>query len=153
MSERRARPLVLDTSVAVKFYLPEDGHEEALEILDAAGAGAVELLAPGTLLPEGFNALVQQRRRGLLDAEDEGEAWEKLLRAPVYTYATEDLIGRAAEIARETGVIVYDALFLALAEDAQTVVVTADGKLLKALESTPYARLARSLAPVDGLLR
>ncbi len=29
--------------------------------------------------------------------------------------------------------IVYDALFLAFAEDADTLVVTADGKLLKSL--------------------
>ena len=43
----------------------------------------------------------------------------------------------------ETGVIVYDALFLAFAEDGDTVVVTADGKLSsEALEGTPYAHLA-----------
>lgn len=40
------------------------------------------------------------------------------LRAPIYTYATEDLIGRAAEISNETGAIVYDTLFLALVEPA-----------------------------------
>lgn len=60
----------MDTSVVVKFYLPEDGHEEAVGLLDAAEAGAVELLAPGTLLPEGYNAITQQQRRGLLDLED-----------------------------------------------------------------------------------
>ena len=48
---------------------------------------------------------------------------------------------RAAEITLESGVIFYDALFLALAEDAGVVVVTADGKLLKSLEDTPYAHL------------
>jgi predicted nucleic acid-binding protein len=53
---------------------------------------------------------------------------------------------RAVELTFETGVIVYDALFVALAEDADTPVVTADGKLLKALEDTPYARLAYPLA-------
>lgn len=152
MSERRARPLVVDTSVALKFYLPEEGHEEAVELLEAAEAGAVELLAPGTILPEGFNAIAQQRRRGLLDEEDAAGAWEKLLAAPVYTYATEDLIERAAEIANETGVIVYDALFLALAEEAQTVMVTADGKLLRTLNGTRYASLARPLEVVGSLL-
>ncbi len=153
MAEKRPRPLVVDTSVALKFYLPEEGHEEAVGLLEAAEDGAAELLAPGTILPEGFNAIAQQRRRGLLDEEDATGAWEKLLAAPVYTYATEDLIERAAEIANETGVIVYDALFLALAEDAETVMVTADGKLLRALKSTRYAPLATSLERANDLLR
>lgn len=153
MVEKRARRLVLDTSVALKFYLPEEGHEEAVELLVAAETGAAELLAPGTILPEGFNAVAQQRRRGWLDEEDAEGAWENLLGAPFYTYAVEDLIERAAEIANEAGVIVYDALFLALAEDAQTVMVTADDKLLQALKDKRYASLAVSLESVGNFLR
>lgn len=152
MAEKRARRLVLDTSVALKFYLPEEGHEEAVGLLEAAEAGAAELLAPGTILPEGFNAIAQQRRRGWLDEEDAEGVWEKLLHTPFYAYAVEDLTERAAEIANETGAIVYDALFLALAEDAQTVMVTADGKLLRALDGTRYASLARPLDGVGSLL-
>lgn len=145
--------MVVDTSVALKFYLPEEGHEEAVRLLEAEESGAAVLLAPGTILPEGFNAIAQQRRRGLLDAEDAGEAWEKLLHAPIYTYATEDLIERAAEIARETGAIIYDTLFLAIAEDAQSVAVTSDGRLLKTLEGTRYAPLASSLERAENLLQ
>ena len=139
--------------MALKFYLPEEGHEEAVRLLDAEEGGAAELLAPGTILAEGFNAIAWRQKRGLLDAEDAREAWEKLLHAPIYTYATEDLIERAVEISKETGAIVYDALFLALAEDAHTVMVTADGKLLKSLENTGYASLAVPLEGVGSLLR
>jgi predicted nucleic acid-binding protein len=152
LSEKRAKSLVLDTSVALKFYLPEEEHEEAVGLLEAAEAGAAELLAPGTILPEGFNAIAQQRRRGLLDEEDATGAWEKLLAAPVYTYAVEDLIERAAAIANETGAIIYDALFIALAEDSQTTVITADDKLLKTLKGTEYASLARSLREIGSLI-
>jgi predicted nucleic acid-binding protein len=153
LREKRSRPLVVDTSVALKFYLPEEGHEQAVRLLGAAEAGATELLAPGTILPEGYNAISQQRRRGWLDEDDAIGVWEKLLAAPVYTYAVEDLIERAAEIANETGTIIYDTLFLALAEDAQTVMVTADGRLLRALEGTRYASLASSLEKISSLLR
>jgi predicted nucleic acid-binding protein len=59
---------------------------------------------------------------------------------------------RAAEIALQTRVIIYDALFLALAENSETVVVTADGKLLKALEGTAHARLAHPLVDVGSLV-
>jgi predicted nucleic acid-binding protein len=48
--------LVLDTSVAVKWYLPEELHDEAISLLRRAEAGDVELLAPGTVQPELFNA-------------------------------------------------------------------------------------------------
>ena len=138
--------------MALKFYLPEEGHDEAVRLLDAEEAGAAVLLAPGTILPEGFNAIAWQQRRDLLDAEDAGEAWDKLLHAPIYTYATEDLVERAAEMAKETNAIVYDTLFLALAEDAQTVMVTADGRLLRTLEGSRYASLAASLGRADSLI-
>lgn len=59
---------------------------------------------------------------------------------------------RAVDIAFETNVIIYDALFLALAEDAETVVITADDRLLKALEGTAYSDLARRLTAADSLL-
>lgn len=60
---------------------------------------------------------------------------------------------RATELVLETGGIICDALFLALAEYAGTVMVTADDKLLRALEGTGYADLARSLTGIDSLLR
>ena len=77
----------------------------------------------------------------------------KLLHAPIHTYATEDLIERAAETAKEPSVIVHDALLLALAEDARTVMVTADGRLLKKPGGSRYASPAVPLGGVGGLLR
>lgn len=64
----------------------------------------------------------------------------------------QDLADGAVEIALSSGVVVYDALFLALAEDLQTIVVTDDRKLLKALEGTPYARLAHPLPEIGALI-
>lgn len=43
--------LVVDASVALKWFLPEPGHEAALAILDADDAGQ-PLLAPDWLLVE-----------------------------------------------------------------------------------------------------
>lgn len=59
---------------------------------------------------------------------------------------------RAAEIAHESAVIVYDALFLVLAEEVGMVMVTADGTLLRSLEGTSYARLAHPLTGLDSLI-
>ena len=42
-------PLVLDTSVAVKFYVPEEGYEQARELLAVVEDGGTKLLAPSTI--------------------------------------------------------------------------------------------------------
>jgi predicted nucleic acid-binding protein len=145
--------LVLDTSVAVKFYVPEELREEALEVLAAAEAGYLELVAPATLQPEFLNALWWKHRRGELSREEVKNSWERLIAdRPASLYAPEDLMPRAAEITLESGVIVYDALFLALAEDMGAVVVTADGKLLMSLEDTSYAHLGHPLADARSLI-
>lgn len=71
---------------------------------------------------------------------------------PATLYAPEDLMPRAVEIVLETRTIIYDALFLALAEDFDTTVVTADVKLLRAVEGTALAHLAHPLADLRGLI-
>lgn len=147
------RTLVLDTSVAVKFYVPEELREEALGVLAAAESGRLELVAPGTLQPEFFNALWWKHRRGELSREEVREGWEQLVAdRPASLYAPADLMARAAEITLESDVIVYDALFLALAEDAGTLVATADDRLLKVLEGTSYAHLAHPLSDAGSLI-
>jgi predicted nucleic acid-binding protein len=150
---RQPRALVLDTSVAVKWHLEEEHSHEAARLLDAAGAEISELLAPSTLQPEFFNTLWQRRRRGELEPEEVRQVWSDFLAGePVTLYDPADLMPRATELVLDTGVIIYDALFLVLAEHAGTVMVTADDKLLRALEGTGYADLARSLAGIDSLL-
>ncbi len=153
MTERASRLLVLDTSVAVKWYLTEELDDQAARLLEAAESGAVGFSAPSTIQPEFFNALWQRRRRGELTLEEVRQVWGGFVSAdPATLYAPEDLMPRATEIVLESGVIIYDALFLALAEDSGTVMVTADTQLLNGLEGTSHARLAHSLADVASLI-
>lgn len=151
-SPEQPRPFVLDTSVAVKWYLPEELHDQAIGLLRRAEAGGVELSAPGTIQPEFFNALWWHHRREDLPLDRVRASWEGFAMDPVVLYASEDLMPRAAEIALETGMIIYDSLFLALAENSETIVITADSRLLKALEGTARARLAHPLADVGSLV-
>lgn len=152
MTEAESLRLVVDTSVAVKWYLPEELGAEAVLLLDKSGAGEVELISPATVQPEFFNALWQQHRRENLPVEELQASWEAFSTESVTLYAPEDLMPRAAEITLETEAIVYDTLFLALAEDTNTVVITADDKLLQRLENTGFARFALHLASVERIL-
>lgn len=117
------------------------------------GAGEAELLAPSTIGPEVFNALFQQRRRGNLSLEEVRDFFASFEEAPVSLFEIDSLVSRACGVSLETGAIVYDALFLALAEETDTVMVTADDKLLRTLKGTPYAHLAHGLANLDALFR
>ena len=153
MTERPSRRLILDTSVAVKWYLTEELDDQAARLLEAAESGMVEFSAPSTILPELFNALWQRRRRGELTLEEVNQVWRGFVSAdPTTLYAPEDLMPRATEIVFESGVIIYDALFLALAEYSGAVMITADKRLLNLLEGTPYAHLAHSLVDVGSLI-
>jgi predicted nucleic acid-binding protein len=96
LSEREgSRELVLDTSVAVKFHVPEEQHEEAITLRTAFGEGRVDLLAPGTILPEAFNAFWQLYRRGELSREEVREGWILVSTLPLSLYAPEDLMPRS----------------------------------------------------------
>lgn len=133
--------------------MPEEEHEEAATLLRHAELEEITLLAPSTIYPEFFNALWQQHRREGLPLEEMRLSWEQFSTDPVFLYTLEDLMHRATEIAFDSGAIIYDALFLALAEGAETVMITSDYKLLKAVKETEYSSLARSLREIEGLLR
>lgn len=123
-----------------------------MELLKHAESEEVRLLAPSTIYLEFFNALWQQHRREGLPLQDVRLSWEQFVIDPVFPYAPEELMHRAAEIALDSGAIIYDALFLALAENAETAMITADYKLLNTVKGTDYAILIRPLSEVDSLL-
>ncbi len=138
--------------MALKAYLEEDLAEEALRVLQAGRDGSAELLAPALILPEFRHALTKRNRRGELSSSEVQEIWERFGDYPLDFFEIEPLVPRAAEISGETGCTVYDAIFVALAESEGIVVLTADRKLIKALDGTPFASLLWSLDEVGELL-
>ena len=55
--------IVVDGSVAAKWYFAEPGHEAADRVLEARIAGEHELLAPDLIVPEFVNVLWKRVRR------------------------------------------------------------------------------------------
>ncbi len=150
--------LVVDTGVAAKWYLNEDLEEEAARLLDAGERGEARLVAPDPIAAEFFNVLWQHHvghrgRARPLSLEEVNDYWREFLGAPMELFRAAPLTRRAAEIVFDTGVIVYDALFLALAEFGEAVLITADERtILKRIEGTPYEPLGTRLAGVDAHL-
>lgn len=138
--------------MALKVYLEEDLSEEAQQVLDAGRDGTAELLAPVLILLEVRHALTRRVRREEITSSDAQDMWESFGDWPLDFFELGPLVPRAAEISGETGCTVYDAIFVTLAESEGIVVLTADDKLVKTLDSTPFASLLWSLDKVVELL-
>lgn len=118
---------VIDVSVALKWCLPEDGHEAALALLEADDGEP--LLAPDWLLVEAANALWKQWRRGLIEPEPIDAILGMLAEALTLVDAR-GLVPRAAAIARAIDHPVYDCLYLAAAEAHGATLVSDDRALV-----------------------
>lgn len=123
--------LVVDSSVAVKWYIEEEGSDRAESLLQRDA----RLVAPDLLLPEIGNVL--WKRRGDLPREDVGAIVSALITAcPVTLYPSAALLQGAVAIAYAYDRSVYDSLYLALAAGQNCAFVTADERLSNALSGT-----------------
>jgi predicted nucleic acid-binding protein len=121
------RFVVVDASVAVKWYVNEVGSEQAIALLDEDD---LLFLAPDIFLAEVVNALLRQRREGQLDDQALDKALSDIHFSAPELVSTNRLMGRAAGLARALAHPIYDCLYLALAERWDTVLVTADGEFV-----------------------
>jgi predicted nucleic acid-binding protein len=117
--------VVVDASVAVKWFLPEELASEARQLL----APEYQLLAPDLLWPELGNALWKKHRRREVDQRTATRLFQDLFRVPIEYHASRQLATPALELAIRHGVTVYDALYLALAVGSGCRLVTADRRL------------------------
>jgi predicted nucleic acid-binding protein len=130
--------IVVDANVAVKWYLPEEGEEEAFEVFEAGASGETTLIAPDMILPEVGNVFWLRHRRGHISRTRVQEAWGSFRNAGISLRESGPLMSFALEIALDTGCAVYDALYVALAEAEDAKLITADRKLVRTLEGTPF---------------
>lgn len=143
-----SRPLVVDTSVAVKWFLDEPYASRALDVRRALEQGTYRLVIPDLALAEFANTIWKQVRRHGLEASH-GELWvAAFLALPMDVVPSHAVLVPAFRIACTVGRAVYDALFLALSEEAGADMVTADEQLYQAAHAQ-FPRL-RWLASWDG---
>jgi len=134
--------LVVDTSVAIKWLVEEDLHEEARHLL----AGDDLFFAPDFLAIEMANVAWKKVQRREIDAAQAREiALSHQDGEPTLVPST-PLIERAIQIALALGHPVYDCLYLACAESVEGKLITADERLCRAVEGSAYGALVQPLA-------
>ena len=142
-SGRRATPVdaVLDASALVRGLVQVDLDDAAVEWIEATARGDVQGMAPDIVYLEVANAFSVQVRSARMDLAGARLALRVLLELPLRTISGRSVAHEALLTATELRVSVYDACYLALAETANAVLVTADRRL---------ADVARRSALVPG---
>ena len=138
--------LAVDAGVACKWLVEEAGSTEAAKLL----AGNEELIAPDLVIPEVCNALRKKSRAGLIAAAQARELVEGIAEFFDALVPSARLAARSFAIAETLDHPVYDCFYLALAEHADTQLVTADARLLNRLAETTWAQRATSIYDADG---
>ena len=129
--------LVVDASIAVKWFLPEAHAVRARRIL----RGRRTLLAPDLIWAEVGNTLWKKLGRAEITDEEAQALLRDFRRFPLRTYTAEALLDPAWELAVRFNVSIYDSLYLALGVSQDCPVATADRALRDALKGGPLAPL------------
>jgi predicted nucleic acid-binding protein len=134
----------VDTSVSVKWFLPEIHSRDALRLLNKE----FELLAPDLIFTEFGNVLWKKWRADEIDSDSAKKMLSDFKRMPLAVISSEIILDFAWTIAKRYQRSFYDSLYLAVAETQECRLVTADKKFYNALKSTP---LGKSLLWIEDL--
>ncbi len=130
------RPLVVDASVVAAAFFREPDAAPARELL----ASDAELLAPDLLYAEVANVIWKRWSRGEIREDEARELLQDLLRLPLRTTPSSELIDAALLLAVRTERPVYDCIYLALAVQCRGVLISGDRRLANALAGSPVGR-------------
>lgn len=135
-------PVVVDASVALKWFVPEALAAEASRLLD----GSFELWAPDLLVAECGNTVWKKVARGELAAAEARDVLAALSQVPLNVVPAFEVVQPALEIALALQRTVYDSLYVALAVARDCPLITADDRLVRALAGSALAGRARALS-------
>ena len=125
---------VLDSSVAVKWVLPEVHSDKALQLRDDFRKGVHELLAPDVFPAEVAHALTKAGRQKRIARAKARALWRSIMLDCPALHSSVPLAERAIDIATQFHIPVYDCLYISLAEQQRYQFVTADDKIVRNLQ-------------------
>lgn len=126
---------VVDSSVVAKWILPEADSAQAQRLITEVALKGERLIILDLALVEVANAIWKRHHRGLATLAEARQFLDELLRCPVHVESVARLLKPALEIAVQYDRAIYDALFVALAQDLQLPGVTADEPLHRAVHA------------------
>jgi predicted nucleic acid-binding protein len=126
---------VIDAGVVVKWFIPEVDSALAHQLLTRYLHGIDTPVAPDLLISECANVLWRRCRQGDITPAEATESVADLLTLNVPLVPATSLVQSALQLALHHQRPVYDALYLALAQERQCALLTADERFFNALSS------------------
>jgi predicted nucleic acid-binding protein len=131
------KAIVVDASVAIKWFIPEIHAEAAARIFQIN----LKLVSPELIFAEFGNILWKKVRQKELTFNNASAIFGDFKKLPLESFAIESLTDAAWQIAIEFQCTFYDSLYLALAQTEGCLLVTADRALWNILNKTKLASL------------
>ncbi len=144
------RLLVVDASVAVKWYLRDEEYLSAADLLfDHHKAGQVELAAPRQIRVEVASSFRRAALRGRISVPEVEDLVIDWMGIDLTLVDNEPLLLEATRLWIRHGCTLFDGLYIACAAQTQAPLVTADERLLRTIGNRP--ELVLSLASYPAL--
>lgn len=125
----------VDANVVVKAVTKEDLSENAIALMSDALNMEIRLIAPHFFDAETNGAVRKKVYSGEIIAKLGDIAFEKLKRFPVHMLPTQNLLDRSWKIAKQFRLRwLYDAFYVALAEERECLLWTADIELYNSVK-------------------
>lgn len=146
MTARPTDSVVVDASVALKWFVRLPGWEQAAAPLDQG----VALYAPELVVAEVGNAAWKLALAGRISVSQGTRVATAVASAFARLVPSARLVEGAYAIATELGHPIYDCLYLRLAELESTRVLTADKRLIESVRGTRWEGLPKPLEHSSG---
>ena len=136
---KKEESFVLDTSVVMKWFVSEEKSERAWQILNNYLNGRCALSVPELLLYELANAL--KFTSSFLTSGKIKEDIESLIKLKINIYPFDyGILQLSVDFALERNITIYDAYFLVLARETESIFITSDEKLYDKVTDLKFVR-------------
>lgn len=125
--------LVVDSSVVIKWFIPQNYSQEANQILSAYETNKLTLIAPDLIYAEMGNIIWKIQRFQSLNDKDAQNILNLFQKIPLKIISAQELLKDAYEFAIKYQRSVYDSLYVVLSLKENCRFVCADEKLYNAI--------------------
>jgi predicted nucleic acid-binding protein len=126
--------MIVDASVLLHAFLPDELQPNALALVGEHVAGRLHLATPALLPYELSNAVWQAERRGRLTPDQAGRVIDSFRDLDIEIVPQP--LGEMLPLARQYNLSAYDAAYLSLAQSRGENFVTGDQHLFNAVKGT-----------------